>query len=129
MPTLRLTARASSSHRPWLARITGMHEKFVFARRFLRGDESGLTPLGRTGEVVWEVDEAGLYEIASVPFLHMSPTSGDVVAVSKDDQGELRFDKVVKKGGRWVSVYNWFPQKAAKASKKKPAKKAKKKKR
>src|SRR5262249_6826582 len=63
MPTMRLTARASSSHRPWLARSTGTHEKFVFARRFLRGEESGLTPLGRTGDVVWEINEAGLYEI------------------------------------------------------------------
>jgi hypothetical protein len=63
MATLRLTARANSGHRPWLARIVGTHTKFVFARQFLRGDESGLTPLGRTGEVVWEVDEPGLYEL------------------------------------------------------------------
>ena len=63
MSILRLTAHANSGHRPWLAQITGTHEKFVFARRFLRGDESGLTKLGRTGDIVWEVDEAGLYEI------------------------------------------------------------------
>jgi len=63
MPTLRLTAHASTSHRPWLARIAGTHARFGFARTFLRGDESALTPLGRTGEVVWEVDEPGLYEI------------------------------------------------------------------
>src|SRR5438128_987664 len=63
MPTLRLTAHANSGHRPWLARIVGTHERFVFSRQFLRSDESALTPLGRTGEVVWEVDEPGLYEI------------------------------------------------------------------
>lgn len=63
MPTLRLTAHANSTHRPWLARIVGTHARFVFSRQFLRGDDSGLTPLGRTGEVVWELDEPGLYEV------------------------------------------------------------------
>ena len=63
MPTLQFTAHASSTKRPWLARIVGTHPRFGFTRTFLRGDETGLTPLGRTGEVVWEVDEPGLYEL------------------------------------------------------------------
>jgi hypothetical protein len=64
-------------------------------------------------EEVWaRAVDAGLYEIASVPFLHMSPTSGDIVA-AHDEGGSLTFDKVVKKGGRWVAVYNWFPRKGA----------------
>jgi hypothetical protein len=83
MGTLRVSAHASSGHRPWLARITGTHEKFVFARLFLRGDESALTRLGRTGEVVWEVDEAGLYEIGGCKrgngFLAIVEENGELV--------------------------------------------------
>src|SRR3954469_25925172 len=65
-------------------------------------------------EAVWaRAVDAGLYEIASVPFLHMTPTTGDIVAASKDPGGGLTFDKVVKRGGRWVAVYNWFPEEGA----------------
>ena len=65
-------------------------------------------------EAVWaRAVDAGLYEIASVPFLHMTPTAGDVVAASADASGGLTFDKVVKRGGRWVAVYNWFPEPGA----------------
>ena len=67
---------------------------------------------GDSIEEVWaKAVSAGLYEIASVPFLHMSVTAGDVVAAFQGDRG-LMFDTTagpVKKGGRWVAVYNWFP--------------------
>lgn len=65
-------------------------------------------------EAVWaRAVDAGLYEIASVPFLHMSPTAGDVVAVHRDDSGALTYEKVVRPSGRWVAVYNWYPREGA----------------
>jgi hypothetical protein len=62
-------------------------------------------------EAVWaRAVDAGLYEIASVPFLHMSPTAGDVIAAKLDDSGALTYEKTVKRSGRWVAVYNWYPR-------------------
>ncbi|HEY4220105.1 MAG TPA: hypothetical protein VGO62_02155 [Myxococcota bacterium] len=75
-----------------------------FVQITLRDDGDGI-------EAVWaRAVSAGLYEITGVPFLHMSPTAGDIVAVS---DGEV--DKIVKSGGRWVAVYNWFPRDGATA--------------
>jgi len=63
MAVFHLAACAHGKHRPWLARIEGTHERYVFHRRFLPGDESRLTRLGRTGDVTWELDELGLYQL------------------------------------------------------------------
>ena len=77
-------------------------------RLFLHDDGEGI-------EGVWGKPTARdwTYELVSVPFLHMSPTCSDVVEARPDPirGNELIYKATVKKGGRWVAVYNWFPHK------------------
>lgn len=50
-------------NRLWVARITGECPEWGFARSFVRADRSGLSGSGRSGVLVVEITEPGVYQV------------------------------------------------------------------
>src|SRR5687767_3163383 len=69
-------------------------------------------------ETAGEKNGKPVFRLKNIPFLRLSLTWGDIVyaAPSPNKNGELVVDGVAEKGGRWVAVYNYFPDEGATAA-------------
>ena len=70
---------------------------------------AGSTPDQLEVESVWAVPVDGAYRIDNIPFYAQGIALGDLVAVSQDEDGMLRFRSLVLPSGH-STVRLWFPK-------------------
>jgi hypothetical protein len=64
-------------------------------------------PDGGSGEVAVTEVAAGRYRLEATPLLYVEDVYfGDEIAVARDDDGQLRFDGVVRRSG--LRTYSWL---------------------
>ncbi len=60
---IEIALHAHLGYRPWVARITGIDDRYGLARVFVRPVEASRSRSGRTGDFVWEIIDTGVYQI------------------------------------------------------------------